>query len=97
MHYFEYDEPKDQLLTDEKPCLCIVFNMTLMCFITMHSDCLKIWDAKTGKLASVYRGLTNPTYELTTMILDARERKLFVGDSEGCIFTVNIKNGAKMK
>ena len=62
----------------------------------MHSDCLKIWDAKTGKLASVYRGLTNPTYELTTMILDARERKLFVGDSEGCIFTVNIKNGAKM-
>jgi hypothetical protein len=31
------------------------------------------------------------------MILDSRERKLFVGDSEGCIFTVNIKNGAKMK
>lgn len=26
-----------------------------------------------------------------------RERKLFVGDSEGRIFTVNIKNGAKMK
>jgi hypothetical protein len=71
--------------------------MTLMCFITMHSDCLKVWDAKTGKLSSVYRGLTNPTYELTCMILDSRERKLFVGDSEGYIFTVNIKNGAKMK
>lgn len=36
--------------------------MTLMCFISMHSDCLKVWDAKTGKLSSVYRGLTNPTY-----------------------------------
>lgn len=31
------------------------------------------------------------------MILDQRQRKLFVGDSEGRIFTVNIKNGAKMK
>ena len=45
----------------------------------------------------MYRGLSNPNAELTMMILDQRERKLFVGDSEGCIYTVNIKNGAKMK
>lgn len=63
----------------------------------MHSDCLKIWDAKTGKLNSVYRGLNSPNSELTAMILDYRQRKLFIGDSEGCIYTVNIKNGAKMK
>ena len=63
----------------------------------MHSDSLKIWDAKTGKLNSVYRGLSDNSAELTTMILDQRERKLFVGDSAGCIYTVNIKNGAKMK
>lgn len=63
----------------------------------MHSDCLKIWEAKTGKLNSVYRGLSGPNAELTSMILDQRERKLFVGDSEGSIYTVNIKNGAKMK
>ena len=63
----------------------------------MHSDCLKVWDAKSGKLSSVYRGLTSVNHELTSIILDSRERKLFVGDSEGCIFTVNIKNGAKMK
>jgi hypothetical protein len=31
------------------------------------------------------------------MILDHRQRKLFMGDSDGCIYTVNIKNGAKMK
>lgn len=63
----------------------------------MHSDCLKIWDAKTGKLNSVYRGLNNHNSELTSMILDNRKRKLFIGDSEGCIYTVNIRNGAKMK
>jgi|LakMenEpi03Aug12_release.lakeMendotaPanAssembly.Ray.scaffolds.fasta_scaffold641570_1 hypothetical protein len=72
MHYFEYDEPKDQLLTDEKPCISVIFNLTLLCFITMHSDCLKIWDAKNGKLISVYRGLSSPNHELTTMILDSR-------------------------
>ena len=95
LHYFEYDEPKDQLLTDEKPCTQVIFNSTLLCFITMHSDCLKVWDAKTGKLESVYRNISND--ELTSAITDNRERKLFVGDSGGSIFTVNIRNGARMK
>lgn len=54
-----------------------------------------MWSAKDGRLESVYRGLSSG--ELTVAILDSRERKLFVGDSEGEIFTVNIKNGARMK
>jgi WD40 repeat protein len=29
--------------------------------------------------------------------LDERKRKLFVGDSRGRTFSINIKNGAKMK
>jgi hypothetical protein len=29
--------------------------------------------------------------------LDERKRKLFVGDSRGRMFSINIKNGAKMK
>lgn len=97
MLFFEYDEPKDQFLTDEKHCIKVLFNDVFLCFVTMHSDCIKIWDAKTGKLQSVYRGLNSPNSELTAMILDYRQRKLFLGDSEGCIYTVNIKNGAKMK
>ena len=72
LSYFEYDEPKDQLLTDEKSCIKVLFNITLLCFITMHSDCIKIWDAKNGKLISVYRGLSASTAELTAMILDVR-------------------------
>jgi hypothetical protein len=31
------------------------------------------------------------------MILDNRQRKLFIGNSDGCIYTVNLRNGAKMK
>lgn len=95
LSYFEYDEPKDQLLTDEKPCLQVIFNATLLCITTLHPDSLKVWDAKTGKLISVYRGLSS--HELCSIILDNRQRKLFVGDSSGEIFTVNIRNGARMK
>ena len=58
LYYYEYDEPKDQLLTDEKVCLKIIFNRTLYCFITLHPDCLKIWSSKDGTLQSVYRGLS---------------------------------------
>ena len=54
-----------------------------------------MWNAKTGKLTSVHRELSQN--DLTVCILDSRQRKLFVGDSEGKIFTVNVKNGAKMK
>ena len=33
---------------------------------------------------------------MTKICLDFRERKLFVGDSEGELFTVNVNNGARM-
>lgn len=42
LQYFEYDEPKDQLLTDEKTCLRILFNDTLLNFITLHPDSIKV-------------------------------------------------------
>jgi len=35
--------------------------------------------------------------EITSICLDNRERKLFIGDSRGRCFSINIKNGAKMK
>ena len=95
LNFYEYDEPKDQLLTDEKMCLKVLYNKVMLCLITLHPDSVKVWDAKSGKLISVHRELSKS--ELTTCILDNRQRKLFVGDAEGRIFTVNIKNGAKMK
>jgi hypothetical protein len=76
-------------------CLRVLYNNVLLCLITLHPDCIKVWDIRTGKLQSVYRELS--TTELTACVLDTRKRKLFVGDAEGNIFTVNIKNGAKMK
>lgn len=67
----------------------------MLCFITLHPESIKVWDAINGFLISVFRELSHA--ELTCCILDNRQRKLFVGDSEGRIFTVNIKNGARLK
>jgi hypothetical protein len=56
--FYEYDEPKDHNLTDEKMCLKVLYNNVMMCFITLHSESIKVWSLKTGKLISVYRDLS---------------------------------------
>jgi WD40 repeat protein len=66
-------------------------------FITAHPKCIKVWDACDGRLISVFRDLTTNNRDITCICLDKRKRKLFVGDSKGRVFTINIKNGAKMK
>jgi len=63
--------------------------------ITLHPESVKVWDARNGKLIAVHRELSKN--DLTTIIIDARGRKLIIGDSEGKIFSLNVKNGAKMK
>jgi hypothetical protein len=49
-------------------CLRVLYNTVLICFITLHPDSVKVWDARTGKLQSVYRELS--VAELTVIILD---------------------------
>ena len=43
LYFYEYDEPKDQLLTDEKMCLRVLYNAVLICFITLYESyiCIK--------------------------------------------------------
>jgi hypothetical protein len=43
----------------------------------------------------VFRDLSHR--EITCICMDERKRKLFVGDQKGRLFSINIKNGAKMK
>lgn len=93
--FYDYDEPTDHHLADDQPCLCVLYNSVFYTFITAHPKCIKIWDAVDGKLISVFRDLTSK--DITSICLDERKRKLFVGDSVGRVFSINIKNGARMK
>jgi len=58
MMFYDYDEPKDQKLTDEKMCLRVLYNNTLFSFITLHPDSVKVWDARNGQLISSHRQLS---------------------------------------
>lgn len=59
----------------------------------MHPHAVKMWNDR-GELIGVHRGLCKG--ELTCCVMDNRQLKLFIGNSDGKIFTINIKNGAKM-
>lgn len=93
--FYDYDEPTDNDLADDQGCLAVLYNPVFYTFITAHPKRIRTWDATNGALQSVFRDLTHK--EITSICLDERKRKLFVGDSRGRMFTINIKNGAKMK
>lgn len=95
MIFFDYDEPKHEFLTDEKMCLKIIYNEVLFAFITLHPDNVKVWDARNGETLSAHRDLSEG--ELTCCCLDDRERKLFLGDTNGNIISINVRNGARLR
>ena len=55
---FIVDEPTTNHLADEQASLFVLYNPIFYTFITAHPKCIKIWDASTGALQSVFRDLT---------------------------------------
>lgn len=92
---YKYDEPKDQHLADEGMSICTIYNTAFNSFISAHPKSIKIWNAVNGEIQHIFREPSKA--EVTCMILHNRKRKLYVGDSAGKVFTLNIKNGTKIK
>lgn len=60
-----------------------IYNPTTLTFLTASGSSVKVWDARSGELTHVFRGLL-PS-DITSVCLDDRERKLIVGDHQGNI------------
>ena len=58
LHFYDYDEPKDQYLTDESPCLKVLYSEEHFQFITLHPFQIKIWN-HLGELIRVHRDLSH--------------------------------------
>jgi WD40 repeat protein len=95
LYQYTYEEPKDQNKVDEGLPLMCLYNFLYNTFITAHPSCIKIWNCSTGKLVRVFRNLTPD--DITTIQLDNKRRKLFLGDSKGRVLTFKVKNGTKIK
>ena len=95
VYFFDYEESQEGNLADTYVCIEVIYNEIYDIFITAHMNCIKIWDATNGQLKQIYK---NPTKnEISCIKLEKRKRKLFIGDIEGEIISINILNGAKMK
>lgn len=92
---YTYEEPKDQNKVDEGIPLMCLYNPLYNTFITAHPSCVKIWNAADGQLIKVLRNLT--PNDITSIQLDNKKRKLFLGDSKGRVLTFKVKNGMKIK
>jgi hypothetical protein len=93
--FYDYNEPTNNHLADDSACLYVLYNPNFYTFITAHPKSIKIWNAENGALKSVFRDITHK--EITSICMDQRKRKLFVGDSRGRVQSINLKNGAQMK
>ncbi len=74
-------------LGEEDPVFAAFYNQTLLTFMTAGRRDVKIWNALNGRLARVYRGLSDT--EITAICLDHRQRKLILGDHSGKIRVFN--------
>eukprot|EP00743_Colponemidia_sp_Colp-15_P010004 GILK01010980.1.p1 GENE.GILK01010980.1~~GILK01010980.1.p1 ORF type:complete len:1243 (+),score=229.20 GILK01010980.1:96-3824(+) len=95
LQFFEYDEPNDLNVTDQHSVTACLYNSVFLTFITAHRREIKLWNAQTGCLQSVFNDLS--VGDITAVCMDQRQRKLFVGDSQGGVCCLNLVNGAVMK
>lgn len=95
LYFFEYEESQEGNLADAYVCIDIIYNDIYNIFITAHMNSIKIWDATNGQLKQIFKNLTKN--EISCIKLEKRKRKLFIGDIEGEIISINILNGTKMK
>lgn len=93
--FYDSAEPTDSHLADEEACIAVIYNPVFYCFITAHPKCIKLWDAETGTLKSVYKDIS--TRDITSICHDERKRKLFIGDQRGRVYCINVKNGVVTK
>ena len=93
--FFDYDESQEENLCDIHVCLDVFYNEVFNVFVSVHMRTIKIWDACTGKLKQVFKSPMKN--EISCVKLEKRKRKLFIGDIEGELLSINILNGLKMK
>jgi hypothetical protein len=72
----------------------VIYSSEINSFITIHHYKIKIWNEH-GKHVLQYE--QKPTNQITSAQMDLRQLKLFVGTLKGKIFTVSLKNGAKLR
>jgi hypothetical protein len=76
--------PYSRIMCVRCSIVAVLFSMATLKFITVTAVCVRVWDALTGRVDRSYDGRRIcEGAEISAACLDARGRKLIVGDSVG--------------
>eukprot|EP00753_Platysulcus_tardus_P022466 PLAT9620.1.p1 GENE.PLAT9620.1~~PLAT9620.1.p1 ORF type:complete len:1763 (-),score=707.77 PLAT9620.1:73-5361(-) len=89
LHYFESQERQ---ATQHTP-VGAIYNPTTLQLIVAAGRSIYVWDVQTGMIVDEFALAS----EVTALILDDRQRKIFVGTHKGTVHVLNTLNGAVMK
>jgi WD40 repeat protein len=95
IHFIDQGNSVREPVSHDLPISCVCYNNTNLSILTTTGQTVKIWDAITGNIRNIYRGIM--TSDITAVCLDDRERKFIAGDANGHIRVFNYANGAMMK
>lgn len=86
--------PYSNLIEDEKDAHAM-YDAKQLTFVSAGSSMVKVWNALTGKPKKIFREVVQS--DISSVCIDDRGRKVFVGSALGNIVGVNLSNGAKVK
>ncbi len=75
--------------------MAALYNETLDSFITAAGCGVRVWDPSTGTPMKTFSNITDSP--IISMCFDDRQRKFFLGDSNGNVTCHNYINGVLMK
>lgn len=78
-----------------EPPAALLYNSTLLRFISAVGKDVSTWDCDSGKLVETFSECL--PFDATALCFDDRQRKLFCGTASGEIATINLSNGSLMK
>jgi hypothetical protein len=89
--------PSSQLSALSHQIVTVLYSSVQYQFIVVTASEVKLFNALTGELSRIYRGLTPTNTVITTATIDQQSRKLMIGDSLGAIRSYSYRTGAYMK
>lgn len=97
-----YELAKDSINKDgykDVNPLIVDFNTYFLQFVILTKNDLRMYDCTTGKLKKIFTDIQDARTEseLSSMVLDFRNRIFFVGDNSGAIRAYNCANGGLLK
>jgi WD40 repeat protein len=95
IHIYEFERTANPTLADDQPISICTYNPSTFTFLTVAGCDIKVWDALTGCIQKVFKDISSS--EITSLALDDRGRKFFIGTHKGKITAHNSMNGTLVK